>query len=300
MADDDNSNNDNNDGEEPFLLEVHDPIVYSPWASRFFLSFAMGHAVLCVFQCIHLAAAPDSEREHFRSLYDWGKTLVAAIAVALVWDNAVVGLGESLTPHFRVCESKEEAYQSELHRLQYLSFPRFLAHASLTPLLGITTAILGQEAMGEDIITPYMVNVAAVASVVISLLSVLHLLEHPELVLKRPHSKAPPTAWTNSLVVMTLRETQEEEDLCRRRLAFVCMILPAVIVVIWTIIMGIFMIRHGDGHHERCVEAGQWLLVTAVIELFSNAGPPWTMAMTGNLGEVVFLLGFVRVSYLLG
>ena len=35
----------------------------------------------------------------------------------------------------------------------------------------------------------------------------------------------------------------------------------------------------------------------AVVELLSNAGPPWTMAITGNAGEVILVAGFVAADY---
>ena len=42
--------------------------------------------------------------------------------------------------------------------------------------------------------------------------------------------------------------------------------------------------------------AGRWLWVCALVELLSNAGPPWVTALSGNAGEVVLLAGFVAAE----
>merc|ERR1711972_1147790 len=64
------------------------------------------------------------------------------------------------------------------------------------------------------------------------------------------------------------------------------MILPTVLVCLWSAIVGVGMMF---SFRENVIVAGRWLFVTAMIELFSNAAPSWT----GNLGEVIFLLGFI-------
>ena len=67
------------------------------------------------------------------------------------------------------------------------------------------------------------------------------------------------------------------------------MILPAVLVCLWTLVVGASMARTGE-------TAGRWLWACALVELLSNAGPPWVMALSGNAGEVVLLAGFIAAE----
>ena len=66
------------------------------------------------------------------------------------------------------------------------------------------------------------------------------------------------------------------------------MIGPAVLVCAWTGAVGASMARMPGAD-----VAGRYLWLCAVVELLSNAGPPWVMALTGNAGEVALLAGFV-------
>ena len=102
------------------------------------------------------------------------------------------------------------------------------------------------------------------------------------------------------------------------------MIGPAVLVCLFTLAVGVAMTHlsqpsslggvasgeplwwyrwQGDApaSHERLsvVRAGRWLWITAMIELLSNAAPPWVMQLSGNAGEVILLAGFVSAESLL-
>jgi hypothetical protein len=85
------------------------------------------------------------------------------------------------------------------------------------------------------------------------------------------------------------------------------MILPAVLVCLWTCVVGASMarmyyeLRSADlGFNSLAGPmgdvAGRWLWVCALVELLSNAGPPWVTALSGNAGEVVLLAGFVAAE----
>merc|ERR1712110_641289 len=101
-----------------------------------------------------------------------------------------------------------------------------------------------------------------------------------ELVLKEPHKNEPVGSWSREL----LAATHKDKSPC----ALVAMIMPAVLAIFFAIFVAVCLIV-AAGHRA----AGWWLMVTSALSFFSQAGPPWTMNLTGNIGEVIWLLGIV-------
>ena len=250
-------------------------------ASRCFGVYACCHVVLCVLQCFYGG---------FQSV---GSLVVIAVAAALVWDNCLLALGGMLFPD----AAKAHATFS---RLAAWSQPRFYAHAFLTPLLAVQTTRLGARAgvswLQEGSMIPTMVFVAALC---LSVLGTLHHARSPSLVLRESHPKEPRNSWMRSIVSATLA------DKSPATLAW--MILPAVFVCLWTCVVGASMarmyceLRSADLGFKSLAGpmgdvAGRWLWVCALVELLSNAGPPWVTALSGNAGEVVLLAGFVAAE----
>jgi len=227
--------------------------------------FAACHALLALVQWHHGG--------------DVGSAIVVAIAIALVWDNGLIALGRTLFPRAADPNSRDCA------RLIAFSQPRFFGHAFLTPLLAVQASRLGSRA-GIDWLKQGSVTSSIVLLIAgcLSFLGTLHHLRHPSLVFKRPHALEPKGSWMRSIVSATLAETSPT--------TLAWMIGPAVLVCLWTFCVGASMAK-------LHIAAGHWLWVSAVVELLSNAGPPWVMALTGNAGEVVLLGGFVAAESVL-
>lgn len=244
-------------------------------ATLCFALYACCHAVLCVLQ-IHGG---------FQTV---GSLVVVAVAAALVWDNGLLALGSIVFP-------EAAKSQAAFSRLAAWSQPRFYAHAFLTPLLALQTTRLGARAgiawlqAGGAIPT-----IVCIVAVCLSVLGTMHHARSPSLVLREPHPKEPKSSWMRSIVSATLADKSPK--------TLMWMILPAVLVCLWTCVVGASMARMYGAQRDGTAGgpagdvAGRWLWVCALVELLSNAGPPWVMALSGNAGEVVLLAGFVAAE----
>ena len=241
-------------------------------ANAIFLGFATCH--LGLFIALLSLQFPSSA----------GYTVLIVVSAALFWDNAIIGSGSAL---FGDAASNPKT----MRLLVLVSQPRFLFHAGCTPLLSITFQEIGTRSgvgwLQGDLARRSTVGVAAAVAAA----SLVHHLLHPRLVLKQPHRNAPPSALCRDLTSMTIAELSEPEVPKGRKVAAALfMILPAVLTCIWAIVVGVACACVGE---QRAIQAGTAIWVTALLELLSNAGPPWTMVFTGNAGEVVLLGGCV-------
>ena len=245
-------------------------------AARCFGIFAICHAALAALQCCYLESV--------------GSMIVVLVAFALVWDNGILAFGRLLFP-----EALRRS--QDLSRLIRFSQPRFYAHALLTPLLAIQATNLGGRA-GVGWLKPGTFAATGVAylAVCLSIFGTLHHARYPTLMLRHPANEEPQSSWMRSIVCATLADTS--------RKTLVWMIGPAVLVCVWTVVVGATLEHHYRELSELAAsfkffhgplgdDAGRWLWICALVELLSNAGPPWVAAITGNLGEVVLLAGFV-------
>ena len=251
-------------------------------ATLCFALYAVCHAFLAILQW------------WYGGFDSYGSVIVIAIAIALVWDNGLLALGSTLFPEAANSRSRDFA------KLVALSQPRFFAHALLTPLLALQATRLGQRAGVTWLATGSTAERAVgLIACCLSIFGTMHHARHQSLVLKRPHPKEPKGSWMRSIVSATLAETPP--------ITLAWMIGPAVLVCLWTMCVGISIARvYGELRELAAITthfhgplgdvAGRWLWVCALIELLSNAGPPWVMALTGNAGEVVLLAGFVAAE----
>ena len=254
-------------------------------ASACFLTYALCHAVLAAL-----------------SVAFGGHLFVTLIALALVWDNAVLGLGRRFFPKAAIDEKS-----SDFQWLSTLSQPRFIAHALLTPFLAVPAVELGGRA-GVAWLTPRIAMNIHTFCHGISLLGVLHHFYEPRLVPRKPHPKEPKGSWMRQIVSVTLATLQDKDiSPTAKSLTLLLMIGPAVLVCLLTLAIGASIAAIGQqtanvtsvGGAATLLLAGRCLWISAVLELLSNGGPPWTMAITGNAGEVILLAGFVAADWLL-
>ena len=207
-------------------------------------------------------------------------SIVLAIAIALIYDNGLLSLGRTLFPD-------ASSSSAALRALCQASQPRFILHALLTPLLIMQTATLGARAGLRWLLPGTMAcNAASVVSVALALVGTVHHLMDPELVLRQPSKNEPKDAIIRQIVSVT-----------PARPNLLLLAGPAVLVVLWTIVVGACVAYTAAVPGVRA--AGHWLWATSVLELLSNAGPPWTMQLTGNAGEVVLVVGFVVAQWLI-
>lgn len=236
-------------------------------AALCFALFACCHVVIAIFQCLYGGFGSE------------GSVIVILIAAALVWDNGLLALGSTLFPNASSSRSASDSSRSTFARLAAWSQPRFYAHAFLTPMLLEQTTRLGGRAGIEWLqLGSELNNTSYIAAIALAIMGTVHHAENPQLVLSRPDPREPRNSWMRSIVSATLA------DKSPTTLAWT--IGPAILVCMWTIAVGACM---GGA-------AGNWLWVSAIVELLSNAGPPWVMALSGNAGEVVLLAGFVAAE----
>lgn len=229
-----------------------------------FSVYAICHSILAAMQF------------HYGGIHEPGSAIVFLIALALVFDNGIIALGRVLFP--------DAASPRSL--ILPLSQIRFYAHAVLTPLLAVQASSIGRRAgvpwlMGEGFWIWLFFGLLA-------FFGTAHHARHAKLVLKQPHPKEPKGSWMRQIVQATLADSSPTT------IAF--MVGPAVLVCIFTMIVGVSM-RSQEA--KGAVAAGDCLWIAALIELLSNAGPPWVMQLTGNAGEVVLLGGFVAAARLI-
>jgi hypothetical protein len=168
-------------------------------------------------------------------------------------------------------------------------------HAAIVPLLAITAQEIGATNGVAWLADERSRWLTVGISTAMSLASLIDHFLHPELVLKEPHAKAPPTAISRQLTGMTVKALGDPNATNKEKLRALCfMVLPAVLVCIWTIIVGVACVQLDNPASSA---AGTWLWVTSVLELLSNGGPPWTMQFTGNAGEIIFLSGYIGALY---
>jgi hypothetical protein len=220
-----------------------------------------------------------------------GFVILLVVALSLVWDNGMLAVG---TAAFGDAATNPDT----LWRLNICSQPRFIMHAAAVPLLAITAQEIGAangvpwlQGSGAKWITVGISVGMACASLVDHFM-------HPELVIKEPHPNAPPTALYRQLTGMTVKGLGDSTVSKSRKVQTTCfMVLPAVLVCVFTIVVGVACSRLENPVSSA---AGTWLLCASILELLSNGGPPWTMLFTGNAGEIIFLGGFVAALYLVG
>mmetsp|Transcript_127284 Transcript_127284/g.283823 ORF Transcript_127284/g.283823 Transcript_127284/m.283823 type:complete len:275 (+) Transcript_127284:53-877(+) len=262
--------------QEPLLgAEDEDEVEVAGYAAATcFLAYAVCHA--CIADCQILLAI---QAENVSP----GTVFVVLIALALVWDNGLLVLGRRIY---------SKPYRAEDYRmLAFLSQPRFICHALLTPFLAVQAAYLGSRG-GVTWLTPAAIWAVWIVCSLFSLAGTAHHYFDPHLTLRRPHPKEPKGSWMRSITSMTLASLSDES--ASKGMTMALLIGPAVLVCIFTIVVGASM-----GGTAVSLRAGRWLWVTSVIELLSNAGPPWTMQITGNAGEVILLLGYLMAFWVM-
>ena len=248
-------------------------------ATPLFLLYAGLHALLVLVQCRIVGVSSA------------GSLIVVLIAVALVWDNGLIGCGR------RICNKDASSSSREFRRLAMLSQPRFIAHAVLTPFLAVSALELGERAGVSWVTTTSVWRVCSG----LSLIGLVHHLLHPRLTLRHAHPKEPKGSWMRPVVSMTIASLADDAaatTAAQKGITLALMIGPAVLVCVFTLAIGASIVQLPTAT-PASLAAGRWLWICSLIELLSNAGPPWTMAITGNAGEVVLLAGFVAADWLL-
>lgn len=224
-----------------------------------------------------------------------GQALVAVIALGLAYDNFICAVGAKLfptltaamlrgAPESRFCRRAAR----ELEHLRRLNEPRFLMHAVLTPLLGLRTMQLARRAGLERF--PAAGDAGSLAAVAAAAaVGLAHHMRVPRIALQHPHPREPASSWMRGVLCCTRGDSSAG--------SLVIMICPAVCVCLATIAAGArIAAEHPPGSTAR---AGHLLCSAALVELASNAGPPWVSKITGAAGEVVLMAGFVAADLML-
>ena len=224
-----------------------------------------------------------------------GQALVAVIALGLAYDNLICAVGARLFPTLTAAmlrgapESRFCRHAAcELEHLRRLNEPRFLMHAVLTPLLGLRTMQLARRAGLERFPAAgdarSLAAVAAAAAV-----GLAHHMRMPRIALQHPPPREPASSWMRGVLCCTRGDSSVG--------SLVIMIGPAVCVCLATIAAGArIAAEHPPGSTAR---AGHLMWAAALVELASNAGPPWVSKISGAAGEVVLMAGFVAADLML-
>lgn len=205
-----------------------------------------------------------------------GTSTLLFVSAAVAYDNLVIGLGDILFPNAR---TNELQYTT----LKWLSYPRFIFHASGVPFLFTTVAEIGKYAGIEWLESNWIQQGIVGAAIVIALASRLEFFQSPGIELKDT-SDSPPNALERQLLWFTYKKPN------------ILYVLPSILLALWSLVIGVEAFQlDGDAH-----AAGVLLITSAVGVLAGNAQASFVARFTGNFAEVIMLWClFVAAAYVM-
>lgn len=205
-----------------------------------------------------------------------GTSSLLFVSASVAYDNLIIGLGDILFPEARTNDTQYTI-------LKWLSYPRFVLHASGVPFLSTTVAEIGQYSGVEWLDNILIQNGIVGVSIVVALASRVEFFRSPGIELKDT-SDSPPNALERQLLWFTYKEPE-----------FIY-VLPSLLLALWSLVVGVCAFRlDGDAH-----AAGVLLIASAVGVLAGNAQKSFVARFTGNFAEVIMLwCMFVAASYVM-